>query len=96
MSMLLSLSYLVRYLVRCLLILAGFALLTWGLLDWQAQRYALGGFWPFNGSGWHPLHLVILGLALIPAASLELLLLGQPAPADPAPPAPATSTDAAP
>jgi hypothetical protein len=65
-----------RYLIRFGLVVVGFALITFGLLEWQDRRFSLAGFWPLDGPmRLHPLHLLILGIAMIPAAVWEIFLL---------------------
>jgi hypothetical protein len=67
-----------RYLLRFLLLTLGFALTTAGLMDWRGQNFTFHGVWLVD-SGWqlHPLHLLILGLAMIPPALWENFLLEQ-------------------
>jgi hypothetical protein len=66
-----------RSLVRFGLVVAGFALVTFGMLEWHDRRFSLTGFWPLDGSPQlHPLHILILGIAMIPAAVWEIFLLG--------------------
>lgn len=65
-----------RYLLRFLLLTAGFALTTAGLMDWHARQFTFSGIWPGeHGFGVHPLHLLIVGLAMIPPALWEIFLL---------------------
>ncbi len=66
----------IRYLIRCALIVLAFAAMTYGLLEWRDRHFSLSGFWPLHGSlQLHPLHLLILGLALLPATLWEMFLL---------------------
>lgn len=65
-----------RYLIRCALLMLGFAFTTLGLMSWQAQQFSFEGFWPDNGElELHPLHLMILGIAMIPPAIWEIFFL---------------------
>jgi hypothetical protein len=67
-----------RYLIRFALVVVGFALITYGLLEWHDRRFTLAGFWPLDGAPQiHPLHLLILGIAMVPAAVWEIFLLEQ-------------------
>lgn len=69
-----------RYFLRFLLLIVAFALTTAGLMFWQAQEFRFNGLWPFGDGGHlHPLHLLILGLAMIPPALWEIFLLEQAA-----------------
>lgn len=67
-----------RWALRCFLLAAGFALTTFGLMQWQAEGLELDGFWPFGKSigepfytrGWlRPVHFLLFGVVTI-AASL--------------------------
>lgn len=65
-----------RYFLRFLLLTVGFALTTAGLMFWHAQDFGFDGVWLVdNGFRLHPLHLLILGLAMIPPALWEIFLL---------------------
>jgi hypothetical protein len=65
-----------RYLIRFGLVAAGFALIAYGILDWHDRRFSMAGFWPLDGPPQlHPLHVLILGVAMIPAAVWEIFLL---------------------
>ena len=67
-----------RYLVRFLLLTAGFGLTTLGLLSWQVLDFKLLEIWPVSGElRLHPVHLMVLGLALIPPTLWEIFLLEQ-------------------
>ena len=65
-----------KYLLRFGLLSIGFALTTMGLMTWQAKGFSLDGLW-FNGSGWtaHPVHLLVLGIAMIPPTLWEIFVL---------------------
>lgn len=72
------LRQLLRYLLRLGLLTAGFALATMGLLSWQAEGFTLVSFWPFsNLLTPHPLHLLIVGIAIIPPTLWDIFLLEQ-------------------
>lgn len=65
-----------RYLLRFLLLTLGFALTTAGLMHWHGQGFTFRGIWLLDdGFRLHPLHLLILGLAMIPPALWEIFLL---------------------
>lgn len=65
-----------KYLVRFLLLMIGVALTTLGLIYWQHQGFRLNGLWLVDNSFKpHPLHLVVLGIAMIPPAMWEIFLL---------------------
>lgn len=64
-----------RYFLRFLLLTVGFALTTAGLMYWNAQDFAFQGIWPGAELRLHPLHLLIVGLAMIPPALWEIFLL---------------------
>ncbi len=65
-----------RYFLRFLLLTLGFALTTAGLMSWHADDFSFHGVWLVdNDFRLHPLHLLILGLAMIPPALWEIFLL---------------------
>lgn len=65
-----------RYFLRFLLLTLGFALTTAGLMAWHARSFSFTGVWLVdNGFQLHPLHLLILGLAMIPPALWEIFIL---------------------
>ena len=65
-----------KYLVRFVLLTIGFALTTAGLMFWHAQNFSFEGLWFFsNDFKLHPLHLLILGLAMIPPSLWEIFIL---------------------
>jgi hypothetical protein len=65
-----------RYLLRFLLLTLGFALTTAGLMHWHALDFSFRGVWLLdNDFRLHPLHLLIIGLAMIPPALWEIFLL---------------------
>lgn len=65
-----------KYFLRFLLLTLGFALTTAGLMFWRGQGFSFDGIWLVdNGFRLHPLHLLIVGLAMIPPALWEIFLL---------------------
>jgi hypothetical protein len=65
-----------KYFLRFLLLTLGFALTTAGLMAWHAQAFRFDGVWLVDGGfRLHPLHLLIVGLAMIPPALWEIFLL---------------------
>jgi hypothetical protein len=65
-----------KYLGRFLLLTAGFALTSAGLMMWRAVDFSFEGIWFFdNGYRPHALHLLMLGLAMIPPTLWEIFLL---------------------
>ena len=72
-----------RYFWRCLLLMAAFALTTFGLLQWQAERFVMPCSWPiaepfgapFTTAGLHPMYYLLLGVILIPLSLWEIFLL---------------------
>ncbi len=63
-----------KYFVRFLLLTAGFALTTSGLMLWQADAFSFSGIWAF-ADGIHPIYFLIIGIAMIPPALWEIFLL---------------------
>jgi len=63
------------YLIRYLLLTVGFALTTYGLIEWQQQGFRFQGILFDAGLKLHPLHFVVLGIAMIPPALWEIFLL---------------------
>ena len=65
-----------KYFLRFLLLTIGFALTTAGLMFWHAQDFSFAGIWlTDDGLRLHPLHLLVVGLAMIPPALWEIFLL---------------------
>ena len=65
-----------KYLGRFLLLMIGVALSTLGLVYWQHRGFSFEGIWLYdNGYRPHPLHLLVLGIAMIPPAMWEIFLL---------------------
>jgi hypothetical protein len=66
----------VRYLIRFTLLTAGFALTAAGLLAWQEIDFDLDGMWPLADELTpHPVHVMALGMALIPPTLWEIFVL---------------------
>jgi hypothetical protein len=54
----------------------GFALIAAGLMMWRAVGFSFDGIWFFdNDYRPHALHLLVLGLAMVPPALWEIFLL---------------------
>jgi hypothetical protein len=83
-----------RYLLRFALLTIGFALTTLGLMTWQARGLSFDGLWPMDGPfAVHPLHLLVLGLAMIPPTLWEIFLLEQTSVTGPTVHTPKTDSD---
>jgi len=79
-----------KYFTRFVLLMAAFALTTAGLMAWRDLGFAFEGVWPMDGAlRLHPLHLLMLGLAMIPPALWEVFLLERDGRAHHAPATPA-------
>ena len=65
-----------RYLVRLFWLTIGVALVTYGAIDWHYQDLSLRGFWLVNND-WrpHPIHLLVLGLTIVPFAMWDIFVL---------------------
>ena len=80
-----------RYLWHFLLLTTGFAFTTAGVLAWRDIGFGYDALWPLAGApALHPLHLLAIGLGMIPLALWEIFLLerrappaGIPSPLDP-------------
>lgn len=65
-----------KYLTRFLLLMIGFALTTAGLMMWRATGFSFDGMLFFdNGFRPHALHLLVLGISMIPPSLWEIFLL---------------------
>ncbi len=65
-----------RYLIRFVLLTAGFALTTAGILAWQSIDFSLSDVWPMSGEfAVHPVHGIVIGMALIPPTLWEIFVL---------------------
>lgn len=65
-----------RFFVRFLLLAAGFALFTFGLLMWSIDGFTLTGLLPFTEDyRTQGLHYLMLGLAMIPPSLWEIFNL---------------------
>jgi hypothetical protein len=64
------------YFTRFLLLLLAFTFTTAGLMGWQTLHFSFAAVWPLDGPlALHPLHLLVLGLAMIPPALWEIFVL---------------------
>ena len=63
-----------KYLASFLLLTAGSALTTGGLIMWQHRSFEFAGMWTL-AEGVHPLFALIVGIAMIPPALWEIFLL---------------------
>lgn len=62
--------------LRYLLLVAAFALTTYGLITWHEIGYRIAAVWPFHGPmTFHPLHFLVLGVAMIPPSLWEIFAL---------------------
>ena len=66
-----------KHLAALLLLTAGSALTTGGLMLWQERSFGFSGMWTLT-DGLHPLCLLIVGIAMIPPALWEIFLLESP------------------
>ena len=66
-----------KYVVGFLLLTAGSALTTGGLLLWRDQSFGFSELWTL-ADGLHPLFVLIVGIAMIPPALWEIFLLESP------------------
>ena len=64
------------YFIRFLLLMIGVALATLGLLYWQNQGFTFEGLLLYDND-WrpHPLHILVLGIAMVPPAMWEVFVL---------------------
>jgi len=66
----------VRFFARFILLAAGFALFTFGLLSWSRTGFSLTGLLPFTGNfELQGMHYVMLGVAMIPPSLWEIFNL---------------------
>ncbi len=66
----------IRYGLRYILLAMAFAMTTYGLIAWHEIDYGLSPIWPFAGTPeLHPLHLLALGVAMIPASLWEIFAI---------------------
>lgn len=66
----------VRYFIRLALLCVAAALTSFGLAYWQHIGFSMDGFWFVdNDYRPHPLHILALGLAMIPTTIWEIFLL---------------------
>ena len=65
-----------RYFIRFALLTVGFALTCAGLMAWHERGFDFTGIWFVdNDYRPHALHVLILGLALIPPSLWEIFIL---------------------
>jgi hypothetical protein len=65
-----------QHLLRYLLLAAAFSLTTYGLIAWHEVDYGFSDVWPFGGPlALHPVHLLALGVAMIPASLWEIFAI---------------------
>ena len=65
-----------KYCIRYLLLVVGFALLTYGMINWSRSEFSMQGLWLVDKAyTLHPLHFVIMGVAMIPPAMWEIFSL---------------------
>lgn len=65
-----------KYLTRFLLLMMGFALTTAGLMMWRSIGFSFDGIFLIdNDYRPHALHLLVLGIAMIPPSLWEIFLL---------------------
>lgn len=65
-----------RYLVRFMLLSLGVALVTYGAIAWHYEGLSLRGFLLYD-NGWrpHPIHLIIVGLTLMPLSLWDIFVM---------------------
>ncbi len=84
----------IKYILRFTLLGIGFALTAFGLMSWQAKGFSLNGIWFVdNEFRTHPLHLLVLGIAMIPPTLWEIFVLEQQHEVAPTQRKPAAQTD---
>lgn len=66
-----------KYLMGYLLLAAGSALATFGVMLWQEQSFGFAGIWSL-ADGLHPAFLLIVGVSMVPPALWEIFLLENP------------------
>jgi len=65
-----------KYCIRYLLLIAGFTLLTYGMINWSRSDFSMQGIWFSDATYYlHPLHFVIIGVAMIPPSMWEIFAL---------------------
>ena len=65
-----------RLLPRLLALTLGFALATYGAMDWHYRDLTMHGLWLYD-NGWrpHPVHLLVLGLCMVPVSLWQILAI---------------------
>jgi len=61
-----------KYLWRFTLLAVGFALTTAGLMAWHSRDFDFQGIWSLS---LHPVHVLVVGLAMIPPSLWEIFVL---------------------
>lgn len=64
-----------RYGFRLALVTAGIACVTFGVVYWQHNEFTFQGLWFEDGLALHPLHLVAVGTAIVPAAIWDVFVM---------------------
>ncbi len=63
-------------LLRCVLLTIAFALTSYALARWQTIAFSFVDIWPMADElELHPVHVLVLGIAMIPPALWEIFLL---------------------
>ena len=65
-----------RLLPRLFALTLGFALATYGAMDWHYRDLTMHGLWLYD-NGWrpHPVHLLVLGLCMVPVSLWQILAI---------------------
>jgi hypothetical protein len=65
-----------RYFWRFMLLALGFALTTAGLMSWHTLDFSFAGIWSgIWALSLHPVHVLVVGLAMIPPSLWEIFVL---------------------
>lgn len=64
-----------RYSFRLGLLVVGMASATLGIVYWQHVGFVFEGLWFENGFKLHPLHLVAVGVIIVPPTMLDIFAL---------------------
>lgn len=60
---------------RLVLLTAGVACVTFGVAYWQHNDFTFQGLWFEEGLALHPLHLVAIGIAIVPPAIWDVFVM---------------------
>ena len=65
-----------RLLPRLFALTLGFALATYGAMEWHYRDLTMHGLWLYD-NGWrpHPVHLLVLGLCMVPVSLWQILAI---------------------